>query len=255
MADKIKIKRFDMEMLKKDAIIVLLGKRRTGKSFMVKDILYHKCKDLPMGTVISRTDKLGHFYDQFIPRLCIHDRYNADILDKVIQRQTKANKENWKHKGAFLLMDDCLADASNWIKDETIKEIFFNGRWYKLLFILTMQAPMAIPPSLRTNIDYTIILKNNNSSDREKIYKHYAGVFPTKEMFEKVLDACTEDYHGLIIDNTTHSNKLEDQIFYYKAAQHDDFKMFSDVIWKKSEQIYKNHSDDIYKVNTKYKYI
>jgi hypothetical protein len=255
MADKIKIKKFDMNQLKKDAIIVLLGKRRTGKSFMVKDILYHKRKDLPMGTVISRTDKLSHFYDEFIPKLCIHERYSADILDKVIQRQAKANKENWKQKGAFLLMDDCLADAANWIRDETIKEIFYNGRWYKLLFILTMQAPMAIPPALRTNIDYTIILKNNNNSDREKIYKHYAGVFPTREMFEKVLDACTEDYTGLIIDNTTHSNKLEDQIYYYKASSHDDFKMFPDIIWERSNQLYKKYTDDNLKTGSKYKYI
>jgi hypothetical protein len=240
MTDKIKIKKFDMSNLKKDGIIVLLGKRRTGKSFMVKDILFHKRNEMPMGTVISRTDKMSHFYDQFIPKICIHNIFSADILKKVLLRQVKANKEDWKHKGAFLLMDDCLADASNWTKDESIKEIFFNGRWYKLLYIVTMQAPMAMPPALRTNIDYTIILKNNNASDREKIYKHYAGVFPTRELFERTMDGCTEDYNSLIIDNTTHSNRLEDQVFFYKAEPHDDFKMFSDVIWRKSDQLYKN---------------
>jgi hypothetical protein len=254
--DKVKIKKFDMSKLKKDAVVVVISKRRTGKSFLIKDILYHKRKELPMGTVISRTDKLGHFYDQFIPRLCIHDRYTPEILEKVIQRQLKADMENWKNKGAFLLMDDCLADSNSWARDEMIKETFYNGRHYKLLFLLTMQTPMAIPPGLRTNIDYTFLFKNTNNSDREKLYKHYAGVFPTREMFERVLDACTEDYHCLIIDNTTQSSKLEDQVFYYKAESHDDFKMFSEAIWKKSEEIYKRHDPMTLSSSKKnYKYV
>ena len=55
--------------------------------------------------------------------------------------------------------------------DELVKEIFFNGRHYKLLFLLAMQAPMGIPPDLRTNIDFTFLLKNNNAiSKLQSIY-------------------------------------------------------------------------------------
>ena len=34
-----------------------------------------------------------------------------------------------------------------------------NGRHYKILFILTMQYALGIPPNLRTNIDYVFILR------------------------------------------------------------------------------------------------
>jgi len=172
--------------------------------------------------------------------MLIHKMYDPDILNKLFKRQEKAINERWRDPRAFLLFDDCLADSKNWSKDERIKEIFFNGRWYKMLFILTMQAPMGIPPELRTNIDFTFILKNNNASDRERIYKHYAGMFQTREIFERVLDSCTDDYHCLVIDNTTTSNNLEDQVFYYKASKHEDFRICSDYLWKINKEKYEH---------------
>jgi hypothetical protein len=101
---------------------------------------------------------------------------------------------------------------------------------------------MGIPPDLRTNIDYTFILKNNNANDREKLYKHYAGMFPTREIFEHVLDSCTEDYNCLVIDNTSQSNKLEDQIFFYKAGSHENIRLCSERLWAINREKYINNA-------------
>jgi|APGre2960657404_1045060.scaffolds.fasta_scaffold00054_36 hypothetical protein len=244
---EINLKPFNMKKVPRESIIVLLGKRNTGKSVLVKDILYHK-RDIPVGTVISHTDNLTHFYDKFIPGMFIHKKYSPEILTKIFDRQQKAIDKNWRNPNAFLLFDDCLSDSSSWSKDESIKEIFFNGRHFKILYILTMQSPMGLPPAMRTNIDYTFILKNNNFSDREKIYKNYAGMFPSMAFFEKVLDACTSDYNCLVIDNTSQSNKLEDQVFYYRGELHDDpkFKMCSPEIWATNNSMYTSTSRSAY---------
>ena len=45
---------------------------------------------------------------------------------------------------AFLI-DDCLYDQS-WIRDTNIRSLFMNGRHYKILFIITMQYALGIPP-------------------------------------------------------------------------------------------------------------
>ena len=62
---EINLKPFNMKKVPRESIIVLLGKRNTGKSVLVKDILYHK-RDIPVGTVISHTDNLTHFYAQIV---------------------------------------------------------------------------------------------------------------------------------------------------------------------------------------------
>ena len=56
---------------------------------------------------------------------------------------------------AFLILDDCLYD-NTWAKDKNMRYVFMNGRHYKLLFLLTMQYALGIPPNLRTNIDMSL---------------------------------------------------------------------------------------------------
>ena len=107
-----------------------------------------------------------------------------------------------------------------------------NGRHYKILFIITMQYALGIPPSLRTNIDYVFILRENYVSNRKRLYEQFAGMFPTFDMFCQVMDQCTENYECLVINNNAKSNKLEDQIFWYKAEMHEDFRIGDKRFWK-----------------------
>jgi len=111
-----------------------------------------------------------------------------------------------------------------------------NGRHYKILFMITMQYALGIPPNLRTNIDYVFILRENYVSNRKRLYEHYAGMFPNFEMFCQVMDQCTENYECLVINNNAKSNKLSDQVFWYKADSHDDFKLGSREYWEYDRQ-------------------
>ena len=105
-----------------------------------------------------------------------------------------------------------------------------NGRHYKIFFLITMQYCMGLPPVLRGNIDYVFIFKNNIIKEREKIYNHYAGVFNDFSTFCAVMDNCTENYECVVIDNKIQSNKLEDQVKWYKAKEA-DFKMCTPELW------------------------
>lgn len=241
--DEINLKLFDMKKIK-HSICVFLGRRGTGKSILIKDLLYHH-QDIPLVMALSHTDSLTHYYEQFIPPVLIHNEYNPDILEGAFQRQTRAIDENWKDPRLGIIFDDVLSDAKSWSKDKQLSELFYNGRHYKMLFLLALQTVSGdISPGFRTNIDYTFILRNNIFRDREIIYKNYAGMFKSREIFEKVLDSCTEDNGCLVIDNSTKSNKLEDQVFYYKASIRDNFKLCNESIWRKSKE-QNNHKEQM----------
>ena len=51
----LEIKKFDITTIKKDKVCVFIGKRETGKSFLVRDLFYYH-QDIPIGTVISGTE-------------------------------------------------------------------------------------------------------------------------------------------------------------------------------------------------------
>ena len=121
-----------------------------------------------------------------------------------------------------------------------------NGRHWKILLIITMQYPLGIPPNLRTNIDYVFILREPYINNRKKIYENYAGMFPTFESFCQVMDQCTENYECLVINNNSKSNKLTEQIFWYKAESHPNFKLGSKEYWELSKNLPEDDDDDKY---------
>lgn len=246
----IKLKKFPMESLGDGKIIVFIGKRNTGKSVLVLDYLYHN-QDLPLGTVISPTDDFNLTYKPHIPSIFIHDEYSAELVEQVLNRQKticRNCKSDPKYKDVdprgFLIFDDCLADGDSWVKDKNIKWIFMNGRHAKITFILTMQYPMGITPNLRTNVDYIFICKETKLANQKRLYEHYAGIFPTFEMFRAVLNHCTKNYGCLVIDNSSTSDKLEDQVFWYKVDRNkpgfDDFKLCYPIFWKNNDKYIAN---------------
>ena len=229
-----------MNEITSDKVVVLIGKRDTGKSFLCKDLLFHH-QNIPVGQVISGTEAANSFYSAIVPKLFIHNEFKPEIIANILKRQ-KLMIDSLKQNGnidprAFLILDDCLYDQS-WIKDKNIRSLFMNGRHYKILFILTMQFALGIPPNLRTNIDYVFILRENYVSNRKRLYEHYAGMFPTFEMFCQVMDQCTENYECLVINNNSKSNKLVDQVYWYKAEEHPEFKIGGSQYWKFSEENY-----------------
>ncbi len=248
---RLKLDKFSMKQItfnpneNKGPVIILLGKRDTGKSFLIADLLYYH-QDIPTGTVISGTEASNGFFSKHVPRLFIHDEYNTGIIENILKRQKMILKRVKKEKQAFgrtkidprafIILDDCLYD-NTWAKDKLMRLLFMNGRHWKLMLVISMQYPLGIPPNLRSNIDYVFILRENYISNRKRIYEHYAGMFPTFESFCQVMDQCTENYECLVIDNNSKSNKLKDQIYWYKAEAHGDFKLGSKQFWELSKDI------------------
>ena len=256
----LELKKFDMKSIQfkpnenKGPVVVLIGKRDTGKSFLVRDLLWYQ-QDIPIGTVISGTEEGNGFYGKMVPRLFIHNEYNSAIIENILKRQrtvlkqVKKEMETYKRTSidprAFVILDDCLYD-NTWSRDKLMRLIFMNGRHWKVMLVITMQYPLGIPPTLRTNIDYVFILRENYIANRKRIYENYAGMFPTFEAFCQVMDQCTENYECLVINNNSKSNKLNDQVFYYKADAHNDFRLGSKEFWELSKGMPEEDQEEQY---------
>lgn len=236
---KLELKKFDMRQVKDGSTVLFIGRRATGKSSLLTDMFrYHT--DWPIGVIISATERANHHFEQFIPKMLIYDEFDPAIVQKFMDRQEKITDQVTQEKRkygrtdldhrAFLILDDCLYDKS-WPNDKNIRAIFMNGRHYGITFAITMQYPLGIPPHLRANVDYVFILRDNMIKNRERIYNQYAGMFPTFDAFNQVMDACTQNYECLVIDNKIQSNKLQDQVYWYKADITCNFKVCSKELW------------------------
>jgi len=223
-ADRLPIKGFSFNQFVSDPAIVMVAKRGSGKSWVVRAILNH-FKDIPAGLVISPTDRMSHFYSDFLADTYIFYNYKSDIIERVLSRQRmiidKASAKEKEGKKvdprAFVVMDDCLGQKGSWVRDQPIQELLFNGRHYKIMYILTMQFPLGITPELRANFDYVFLLAEDYISNLKRIYDHYAGVFPSFDSFRQVFNQLTADYGAMVLVNRGVRKSLFEKVFHYKA--------------------------------------
>jgi hypothetical protein len=247
------IKKFDISKISCDKIVYFLARRNAGKSCLIRDIMFHNT-DIPVGMVVSPTEDSNRFYGDFIPSVFIHTDWTPELTANFVKRQRlimNKYRNEIQTEGsstidprAFLILDDSMYDTS-WTADKDIRFLHCNGRHIKTLLMITLQYPMGVPPTLRAQIDYTFILRETNIGNRKRIYENYAGVFPSFDMFCQVMNQCTNNYECLVIDNTTKSGKLEDQIFWYKGElNRPHFRVGAPQFWSMSKQQSEDYLDE-----------
>ena len=228
------LRRFDPSTMKPHRIAICIGKRGTGKSILIRDLLYHMRHKLDYGIAMSPTHDSADSFASFMPPSSVYREYRADIVEKMLLSQRDRSHERGMDalRSLYLVLDDCMYDKAV-MKGRTIRDLFMNGRHSKIFFMCAVQWCMDLNPALRTQVDYCFCLRENLISNRERLWKYFFGVFPRYEDFSRVFDACTTNYECLVIDNTVQSNNIEDCIFWYKASNDvPPFRLCKPVYWE-----------------------
>ena len=236
------LSKFDPRTIGNNRICIIVAKRGSGKSFLARDLMYWK-RHIPFGICMSGTEESNGQYARVVPDVFVYSEYNSDILGKIIKRQKKLCKQGTPNNGVFVIIDDLMYDKKM-MKDPIMRALFMNGRHWNMFTIITMQYCMDMSPDLRTNVDYVFALREPIIQNRERLYKSYFGIFPTFDMFNQVMDQCTENFECLVLDNTSRSNKLQDCVYFYKARDVPDFKMGSKEFWQVHRSVYNPKYDD-----------
>lgn len=226
----LQINTFTLDQMVEHPAIVMVAKRGSGKSYICRAIINHFHK-IPCGIIISGTDRMSTFFGIFFPDMFIFYEYKSDVINNVMRRQQiiiekakRKKKETGKDLDTrfFVLMDDCLADSKSWIRDKPIQELLFNGRHYKIMYILTMQYPLGIPPNLRINFDYIFLMADDSMNNQKKLFDYYAGCFPSFAAFRQIFNELTKDFGSMVIVNRGSRLNILEKIFYYKAPNYDN---------------------------------
>lgn len=245
---EIDLRKFKMQWVGDNKIIVLIGPRTRGKSTILLDYLFYN-QDIPYCACIAPTENFNNTYTPHIPSRFIFTKYTAKLLEGFLKRQmTLRTKKQAALTGygdrkyasvdcrGLLIMDDCLADNKGWKNDPSLKWIFMNGRHADVTFILTMQYQVGIPPELRVNIDWVFLCRENKKIEKEKLHKYYAGIFPHYDMFNQIFNRCTRNKCCMVINSLAESERIEDQVFWFHADLHDSFRICYEDFWKDNQQ-------------------
>lgn len=132
------IKYFNPRNMKQNSIVLIIGKRGSGKSTVAKDVMsYHT--NIPVGICICKTNKMNDFWTPHLPQLFIHHDYNEALTYKLLdhqEREWQRHKRECEERGeeanieditpAFAIYDDVTFDKS-FFRDAATRELFMNG--------------------------------------------------------------------------------------------------------------------------------
>ena len=189
--------------------------RNTGKSSLIKGLMYSKKHIFPVAIAMSGSEDTNHAFAEILPSTFVFNEYDEEKIKDVIKRQ-KIARQHLRNPWLLMVIDDCTDDPRIFNKPLQ-NALYKKGRHWKQMYILSLQYAMDIKPQIRTNIDGIFILREPIESNREKLYRNYASIIPSYDLFCDIMDQLTEDYHALYIHNATRSNKWQDCVFYWKA--------------------------------------
>jgi len=232
-----RIPQFDPKTVKKNCVWLLIGPRNTGKSVLLKDLLYHTRSHYDFAMAMTATVSTVDMLKEFIPhRLIFTNGYDFAFGERFLlacQHTTMRKKD----RNCALILDDCMFN-SKVMKTETQKNLHLNGRHYNTTIFNTTQYCMIIPNDIRTNVDYIFALRENIMANKRRLYEYFFGMFSSFAQFNKVFTACTKNYGSLVLDKTNSSSSIQECMRWYVAnPKIPEFKLGKQVYYQLSSFI------------------
>ncbi len=250
--------KFDLKKLTCGTLATFIGKRGSGKSYLMREFFYLNRKNINNVVVFSSTEGENQFYSEFVPKSFIHTTLDIDHLQKIFDCQKKHivdqralcrkngveyKEKTWKDN--LLIIIDDFMHKKNLFNTETMKNITFNGRHSNLTVIIMIQYSMVLSPEYRTQVDVSCIFKETIIANKKRLYEYWAGFFPTYREFERILEKMTANYECMVVkltntDAQSAKGGIENMCFWYKASNPPKFKLGNELLWKAHKQIQAN---------------
>lgn len=223
------IKGFNPDEMKTDGAMIILGKRRTGKSHLCMDLMSHIGDRYSTAVVLTGT-KFNGYWQDIVPEEYIHSGFQESVLTTCMKSQKqvvrKCRSENPDlHKrrececNMVVILDD-VASEEHLQRSLVLGALYTKGRHYYITPIVMSQYAYAISPAIRSNIDYAFIMHQTQRRSKDAIGDEWMSQVRRREAAD-IMSKHTPGYQVLVIDNSEATDDLGEVLSIYTAADED----------------------------------
>jgi hypothetical protein len=229
----LELRKFDMssETVADDARVLIIGRRQTGKTSLIRDIAFHH-RAIPSVAVVSPT--IGEPLWDFVPPPCLHAGYSPALVQDLLVADRRRRLAVGDTR-SFLVFGDCMYDHA-WVDDDNVRSMFADP---SKLIVVAMSYPLGLPRAVRAGVDYVFMFRDNMPASRKRLFDAWAvDVFPSFDVFSQVMDRCAiTDHECLVIDVSGRFDRFQDNVFWYKTEPHGAFRVGADALWPPPEEV------------------
>jgi GTPase SAR1 family protein len=203
---------FNLNSIKDNSNILIIGMRASGKSTLVRNIVYHK-RDCNIGAVFSKTEHVNKFYSDFCPENTIYHEFNKFVVMDMVDKRKTVEEVDF----TINIMDDCFSSKTDWTTNQEIVDMMDSN----MMNIFCIQFPQLFKQEFLDKIDYIFFMNESFISNRKRLY-NYTNVVDNFEDFNRIFNHITtiNHYNSLVVYNPRCENQsnIEEQIFWYKPV-------------------------------------
>lgn len=208
----------------------VVGKRDTGKTTLVRDIIKHMQKINEINLIKFRMfantfpelvhwDYNAKYVEIFLftykqpnceynnNNIKIIDEYDSTFLGQIIEKQEQPNA-----KPIIIIFDDVFYDIKRINEDSNFEKVILKSRELNIFSIVIAQYSLGLKPSIRTSFDMVFLFKDDYVPNRKRLYEHFSCM-PSFDAFNKLMESL-QQYQCIVLDRLPSS---EDKIGYYKV--------------------------------------
>ena len=209
----LEIKTFDLNQLEKNSIIVIVGKKYTGKTCLVKKLLHNNTDNNVTYTIFKGQESKDD--EEWYKLHSTHYNECTPIILDQISKDLYNNNRRINSKNSYIICDDKFLTFN----DRIWQDLFNYNRYYKTTVLASIQSLRILHHSLRTNIDYLFIFATSNFNDRKNLFENYfSHKSSTFAEFCTIMDILEGTFNCLVIrieDDLGNCTSLIDYISYY----------------------------------------
>ena len=206
----------------------------------MRDILFKLRKRVYDGRIYSGTYDEEHPWEKYLPKHMVNYMLNGgdfpedNLIDAMCtqeKRKTIAEKYKKEAVNTMYVFEDLEFMKPSLFNCEPIRTIAFNGRWKRCFGLFAIQYIMEIKMAIRGMFDYAFFSFESSNKVRDRIYTNFFGCIESRKMFDDIFQECTKNFGVIVVDLRSRSYKIEDNVFWYRASDHKQFRVGVPEIW------------------------
>ena len=207
---------WDPTTLPQGFFIVMVGRRRTGKTTMAKWILQHYQNTFEKVIVMTQTPSSG-VWQEIVGNEFVFPSFNEDVIRNVFKvNETIMDElggetpEAWQAGGTLFILDDVVSEEihRNWFFTRLATE----GRHHLCAVMILIQEVKAINPKVRNNADVVILFNVRGVNAVKAIEENFLGA-ASRDIGRYLLRAEAKEHDCLVVVQSNLDNSLEHNFF------------------------------------------
>lgn len=196
--------------------VIFTGKRRSGKTKVMRALCRHLRRWYPEVVVFTRTKSSGE-YSRFLPDDRIIQGFDPDLLVEIANIQRSKVRDmsmggrQDENINILVILDDCLAERLQWSQE--LNAVFFEGRHLFITLFVSIQDIKGCAPAATGNCDYVFLFPTGDERTFETARDKYLP-FLDKYELKDLLEApeINKKYHVIGVDIAHKYNPIDRRV-------------------------------------------